>query len=73
MDGVTWRADNHAFADVMPPRAFGCRCAITTLDAEDLAEGGYVVSTNVPAGFSVAPGHGVEGLNRVLAGLKGKL
>lgn len=66
MDGLIWRADNAAFADVTPPRAFGCRCALVSLSHDDLVEEGGVVSTNVPAGFATEPEYGAEGIRRVL-------
>jgi len=66
MDGVTWRGDNPDFAEVTPPRAFGCRCSVVSYSQADVDEEAIVIATHIPAGFSVQPGYGIEGINRVL-------
>lgn len=64
MDGVTWRADDPAFANIATPCGFQCRCSIVTMDEGDVEDGGYSVSTSVPAGFVLTPGFGASSFAR---------
>lgn len=58
IDGVVWRADNPAFADVFAPFGFRCRCGVVSGDEDDFRSWGGELATSVPAGFVITPGFG---------------
>lgn len=64
MDGVTWRADNTAFAQVYPPCGFQCRCSVISYSQADVDDEGIVVATAVPEGFVLTPGFGASAFVR---------
>lgn len=59
-DGMTWRADDPSFANVMAPGGFRCRCVVVSGDDEDLASWGGVVDAAPRSGFEITPGFGAE-------------
>lgn len=59
-DGMIWRADNPAFANVAAPAGFRCRCGVVSGDDEDHAAWGGGVDDVPRAGFVITPGFGAE-------------
>lgn len=57
-DGMVWRADDPAFANVAAPAGFRCRCVVVSGDDEDLANWGGAVESSPRSGFEITAGFG---------------
>jgi SPP1 gp7 family putative phage head morphogenesis protein len=57
-DGMIWRADDPAFANVAAPAGFRCRCLVVSLDEDGFRAEGRSLSAGPPADFVITPGFG---------------
>lgn len=64
LDGVVWRHDAPAFANVTAPGGFNCRCAVVTLSEDDVREMGLTPTDVLPADAEITQGFGVAGVTR---------
>lgn len=74
LNGRVWRADDPVWNSIFPPNGFNCRCTVSSLDQEEMADEGLRLETEPPAmkpdpGWDYNPGraHWGEGhMRRVL-------